>query len=266
MAGRGVNSNGGGCRVSPLIMVVVLSVVVVMGKEHRQVEHHHHHYPSVRRYPHLATFAIMNGTDSVLREGQNGFIYCFANVRVPLRVVWTDPYGRPLPLYKGTQTPDESMGHVFAVGGVFPLPYAFLVFRNFAEGLSGRYECSLLYGHARLAKRTIHLHYFTPSYRVLPLPKCLTVPLGGSVLLPSPVQGRPPRPPAWTLLEGDQDNASVREVKGRLLLRGLKGGTQWSRGQGVRGHEIRGYGEEGHDLGVSGSGVTGLRDQLGLEV
>ncbi|MPC79756.1 hypothetical protein E2C01_074300 [Portunus trituberculatus] len=198
---------GGGCgRLSPLIMMVALvAVVVVMGDQQQQVQEE-------AEYPYLPTFGIMNGSVSVIGEGQNGFIYCFANLLLPFRVTWTDPDGMPLPTYTTTDPPstgvgggvDGGVGEIYVVSGAYPIPFACLVFRGFSTHLSGRYMCTLAYGNTRLATRTTHLHFFAPSYRVVPLPRCFLVPRGGTVLLPSPVQGRPPRPPTWTLLEGEQ--------------------------------------------------------------
>ncbi|XP_045132415.1 uncharacterized protein LOC123516800, partial [Portunus trituberculatus] len=177
----------------------------------------------------------MNGSVSVIGEGQNGFIYCFANLLLPFRVTWTDPDGMPLPTYTTTDPPstgvgggvDGGVGEIYVVSGAYPIPFACLVFRGFSTHLSGRYMCTLAYGNTRLATRTTHLHFFAPSYRVVPLPRCFLVPRGGTVLLPSPVQGRPPRPPTWTLLEGEQGSASARTLSGRLLLKGLQGPAGW---------------------------------------
>ncbi|MPC26529.1 hypothetical protein E2C01_019672 [Portunus trituberculatus] len=54
---------------------------------HAALTHRTTHTP----YLHLPTFALMNGSVSVIGEGHNGFTYCIANLRLPCRVNWTVP-------------------------------------------------------------------------------------------------------------------------------------------------------------------------------
>ncbi|MPC35409.1 hypothetical protein E2C01_028831 [Portunus trituberculatus] len=62
-----------------------------------------------RQCTHLPTFAIMNGSVSVIGEGHNSFIYCIANLHLACRVAWTDPDGTPLPTYTPLNPPSTNM-------------------------------------------------------------------------------------------------------------------------------------------------------------
>ncbi|MPC59991.1 hypothetical protein E2C01_054025 [Portunus trituberculatus] len=50
----------------------------------------------------------MNGSVSMIGEGHNGFIYCIANLRLPCRVVWTDPDGTPFLTYTPPDPPSST--------------------------------------------------------------------------------------------------------------------------------------------------------------
>lgn len=182
-----------------------------------------HHAGSYAPLPQLT---IINGTDAVISEDQDGFVYCYASFdsggrrRSPYKVLWTDPYGLPLFSYPRV---DVKTAKIFTVREAFVPPHSYLVFRGFDDGLAGMYTCNLIYGGRLLARRSIHLRLFRPSFRVVPLPPCLAVPEGGTLLLPSPVLGNPPKPPLWSKVDGDLDPSTTLLLNGGLLLQEVQG-------------------------------------------
>ncbi|XP_071513601.1 uncharacterized protein [Panulirus ornatus] len=177
------------------------------------------------RYAPVPKLNIINGTDVIISEDQDGFVYCYAGLdsssrRAPYAVVWTNPYGRPVSPYHPRG--NAKAAKIFAVRESFILPHAYLVFRGFDQDLAGVYTCNLLYSGRLLVRRTIHLRLFRPTFRVVPLPQCLAVPEGGTILLPSPVAGSPPKPPMWTRNDGDLDLSTSLQLNGGLLLQGVQ--------------------------------------------
>nr|XP_045604051.1 uncharacterized protein LOC123761875 [Procambarus clarkii] len=174
------------------------------------------------RYGPLPKLSIINGTDEIIREDQDGFLYCFANQpsgRTPYAVVWTNPYGRPLVPYARV---DVNTAKIFTVQERFVLPHSYLVFRGFDESLAGIYACNLLHSSRLIARQTIRLRFFRPSFRVVPLPPCLSVPEGGSVLVPSPVVGKSPRPTVWSRLGSELDPEDTYQLHSGLLLQNVQ--------------------------------------------
>ncbi|XP_064110910.1 uncharacterized protein LOC135218493 [Macrobrachium nipponense] len=167
---------------------------------------------------------IVNGTESLIRENKDGFVYCYSNLRLPgrpspLAVLWTDPQGKPLLPFSKVDVKKERM---FSVQQDFFRPNAYLVFRNFDETLEGLYTCNLLYLGKLVALRSIHLKLFRPTFRVVALPRCLTVRAGGTVLIPSPVTGHPERPPYWRRIGGDDDPSTAVQLPTGLLVQGIQ--------------------------------------------
>nr|XP_053628400.1 uncharacterized protein LOC128685781 [Cherax quadricarinatus] len=195
------------------VVILIVMVDILQGKA----------VPTGRYAASLYMVNIINGTDEIIREHQDGFVFCFAthqfsSRRMPYTVVWTNPYGRPLMAYSQV----DKTAKIFTVQQKFLLLHSYLVFRDFDHTLSGIYTCSLLYSGRLLARQTIHLRFFQPSFKVVPLSQCLTVPEGGSVLVPSPVVGDPPKPTLWSRLGRDLDLTTTHHNTG-LLLQNVQG-------------------------------------------
>lgn len=169
---------------------------------------------------------IVNGTESIVREGESNFVFCYAGVRnlrgrAPYTVVWTDPWGRPLlPL------PGISLNaRLFSVRENELRPNAYMVFQMFDEDLEGVYTCNLVFKNRLVSLRRIRLKMFRPSYRVVTLAPCLAVQEGGSALLPAPVVGSPPAPPVWSKAGGSLDPSEAQVVQAGLVLHAVQGRT-----------------------------------------
>ncbi|ROT82970.1 hypothetical protein C7M84_023871 [Penaeus vannamei] len=166
---------------------------------------------------------IVNGTESIVREGESNFVFCYAGVRnlrgrAPYTVVWTDPWGRPLlPL------PGISLNaRLFSVRENELRPNAYMVFQMFDEDLEGVYTCNLVFKNRLVSLRRIRLKMFRPSYRVVTLAPCLAVQEGGSALLPAPVVGSPPAPPVWSKAGGSLDPSEAQVVQAGLVLHAVQ--------------------------------------------
>ncbi|XP_068244967.1 uncharacterized protein [Palaemon carinicauda] len=167
---------------------------------------------------------IVNGTESLIRESKDGFVYCYSNLRLPgrpspLAVLWTDPQGKPLLPFSKVDVKRE---RIFSVQQDFLRPNAYLVFRNFDAALEGVYTCNLVYFGRLVSSQSIHLKMFRPTFRVVALPRCLTVREGGRILIPSPVTGDPERPPYWRRIGGDEDMSTVLQLPTGLLVQDIQ--------------------------------------------
>ena len=127
--------------------------------------HHHHHYQS--QYLHLPTFALMNGSVSVIGEGHNGFINCIANLRLPCRVNWTvSPRRHTPPDLHASRPTKHGRGRGWR-RDVRRLSDSLCLYRLqwFSTHLSGRYTCTHLPGHAHRTTPTVH--FLAPSNRAV---------------------------------------------------------------------------------------------------
>lgn len=169
---------------------------------------------------------IVNGTESIVREGESNFLFCYASLRnlrgrAPYTVVWTDPWGRPLLPLSGISLDTR----LFSFRENELRPNAYMVFQMFDEGLEGVYTCNLVFRNRLVSLRRIRLKMFRPSYKVVTLAPCLAVQEGSSALLPSPVVGRPPSAPVWSKLGGSLDPPEAQAVQAGLVLHDVQGRT-----------------------------------------